>query len=59
MGRKYMEGGAIIRADNMGRIAGLQWHLQLADMEEDTVSEGIWVLVHVSSIYINVWHLDK
>ena len=22
------EGGAIIRVDNIGRIAGLQWHLQ-------------------------------
>ena len=53
------EGGAIIRVDNVGRIAGLQWHLQLADMKEDTMSEGIWVLVHISSIYIYVWHLDK
>lgn len=53
------EDGAIIKVYNIGRIAGMQWHLQLADMKEDTMSKGIWVLVHISSVYIYVWHLDK
>ena len=53
------EGGAIKRVDNIGKTADLWQCLQLADMKEDTMSEGIWVLVHISSVYIYVWHLDK
>lgn len=50
------EGGAIIRVDNR---QDSRFAVAFADMKEDTMSEGIWVLVHVSSIYIYVWHLDK
>ena len=37
------EDGAIIKVYDIGRIAGMQWHLQLADMKEDIMNEGIWV----------------
>ena len=35
------EGGVIKRVDNIGRTAGLWWHLQLVDRKEDIIREGI------------------
>lgn len=37
------EGGAIKRVDNIGKTADLWQCLQLADMKEDIMNEGIWV----------------